>query len=304
MAREKKSMIGVDPLAWLDKEKEQEQEPGGAEAESADHKADDTSRKVKKQAKAKHVIVFGHSIDEVSLIKGYDLSLDKMIEVADVFYNDLFDSHPETSALFEASDKSSQSAKLTDAIKLLVENLHNEDALLNTLSQLGVRHQQYGVKPEYYPIVAEILVASFKKVIGRHWTKAVSKAWVELLTAASEIMCSAYESEDSMQETENIDAQTPDSEADEIATLHLHGVQDISKSQALKNEMLSMVNDHDQINIDASDVERIDGTALQLLCSLFIYAKEHNLIITWLNPSEQLLESAKISGVETILELG
>lgn len=300
MAREKKSMIGVDPLAWLDKEKESV----SSETETANQKVEGASTKVKKQTKVKHVIVFGHKLDEVSLIKGYDLSLDNMIEVVNVFYNDLFESHPETSALFEDSDKSSQSAKLTDAIKLLVENLHNEDALRSALSQLGVRHQKYGVKPEFYPIVVEILVASFKKVIGRHWTKAVSKAWVELLTAASEIMCSAYETEDGMQETENIDAQTSDPEVDGIATLHLHGVQDISKSQALKNEMLAMVNDHDQINIDASDVERIDGTALQLLCSLFAYAKEHNLIITWLNPSEQLLDSAKISGVETILELG
>ena len=299
MAREKKSMIGVDPLAWLDKEKE----AGAAEDKTDSQQTKDASGKSKKQVKAHCVTVSGHSIDEASLKKGYDIAESKINEVVDVFYTDLFEEHHDVSALFNNTDRPAQRDKLAGAIKLLIENIHDEGVLENALSQLGARHQQYGVKAEFYPVVVETLVASFKKVIGRHWTKAVSKAWIDLLTAASEIMCSAYESEDGMQEIENTDSQTPDLRIDEEATLHLHGVQDISKSQALKNEMMAMVNDHDQIYVEASEVERIDGTALQLLCALFVYAKENNLIITWVNPSDQLIEAAKTSGVETMLEL-
>ena len=65
MAREKKSMIGVDPLAWLDKEKES----GASEDRTADQKAESTNKKVKKQTKVEYVIVSGHKVDEAALVK-------------------------------------------------------------------------------------------------------------------------------------------------------------------------------------------------------------------------------------------
>ncbi len=91
-------------------------------------------------------------------------------------------------------------------------------------------------------------------------------------------------------------------EVDE-ARLCLNTVQDISKVVALRNDIMSIVNENDAITINAELVERIDGTSMQVLCALFIYAKKHNLMITWLNPSKALIKTAEIVGVDSILEL-
>ena len=197
MAREKKSMIGFDPLAWLDDEAG---DNTAADKKNLTQEKKKTAVKVKKTNEKKTakkdaekiITVMGHSLDETALLKGYGLAADVLDEVVADFYNELFTQHPEVKGLFENTTSASQANKLAAAIKLLADNLYNEDALNTTLTIMGERHQGYGVLPDHYPIVAELLVASFKKIIGRSWTKAVSAAWTELLVAAAEIMCAAY----------------------------------------------------------------------------------------------------------------
>ena len=90
---------------------------------------------------------------------------------------------------------------------------------------------------------------------------------------------------------------------DRNAILVLDEVQDISKSIALKNDIMSMINELDMLTINAEKVDRIDGSAIQILCSLFTYAKNNNLMIAWFNPSDVLLKAAEITGVKDLLEL-
>jgi len=80
--------------------------------------------------------------------------------------------------------------------------------------------------------------------------------------------------------------------------LTLSGIQDISKSESLKEEMLDLVKDSKQIKIDASDVGRIDGSALQLLCGLFSYAKSNDIELSWIDPSDAMMASAEHLGVK------
>lgn len=316
MARDKKSMIGFDPLAWLDDDKsETENTPASDSAEEKASTANKTeqpvstatskpSTKSTKKEKVKKIDVLGHSIDETALLKGYEIASEVLDEVVTSFYSELFSQYPDVKPLFENTSEKSQASKLSAALNLLMDNLHNEDALNSTLHDMGVRHQAYGALPEHYPVVAELLVGSFKNILGRRWTKAISAAWLELLVAVAETMIAAYE--------DNVDTggSVMDGEIDVSANdvsdhpvLQLNSTQDISKSLELKNDMLALINDNDEIDIDASNVERIDGSAIQLLCALFVYAKENNLMIHWVNPSEALMSAAELLGVKQILEL-
>jgi len=299
MARQKKSMIGFDPLAWLDGDADK--------AVLTEEEKNPVIQPEKDSKKMKSVVitVLSHSIDETALLKGYELAMGKLDEVVADFYNELFMQYPAVKPLFINTSENAQTGKLTAAVKLLVENLHNETELKILLSAMGERHQNYGALPDHYPIVAELLVGSFKKKIGRSWTKAISAAWMELLVAAAETMCAAYKDDDIGVEIESqavdMPAEMPVDSAHPV--LLLNSIQDISKSQALKNDMLTLINDNDEIDIHASEVERIDGSALQLLCALFNYAHQNNLVINWINPSDALLQSARILGVQKILEL-
>lgn len=300
MAREKKSMIGFDPLAWLDDSSESKKAPEDNKETSAAAK-NKPAEKPKKDT-AKMITVLGHSIDETALLKGYELATDVLDETVVDFYNELFTQYPAVKPLFENTEEKAQAGKLAAALKLLVNNLHNEDALKTTLTVMGERHQDYGALPDHYQVVAELLIASFKKIIGRSWTKAISAAWMELLVAAAETMCAAYKDE-----TVESDVQETESEESLVESGHpvllLNNIQDISKSQALKHDMLALINDNDEIDIHASEVERIDGSALQLLCALFNYAQQNNLVINWINPSDVIKESAQTLGMQQILEL-
>jgi len=307
MARDKKSMIGFDPLAWLD-------DTGDKKSSQEDSNTSETSKKkvVKKDAKKqagknKPVIinVLGHAIDETALLKGYELAADVLEETVVVFYNELFSQYPAVKPLFENTTEKMQAEKLASALKLLIDNLYNEESLQSVLSDMGERHQNYGALPEHYPVVAELLVASFKNKIGRSWTKAISAAWVELLVSAAEAMCAAYKDDvfEIESEVELMELPTKSEIETDHPVLQLNSIQDISKSQALKSEMLALINDNDVIDINASEVERIDGSALQLLCALFNYAHQNNLIINWIDPSDALKEATQTLGMQEILEL-
>ncbi len=298
MVRKKKSMIGFDPLAWLDGEKTQDVNSEVQVSESQDEKVVDEKVTKNSEKVAKVMLdVLGHQLDESALLKGYALATECLDEVVAEFYSELFKHQPAVKALFENTNETMQAAKLVAALKLLIENLHNEETLKSTLKLMRQRHQKYGVLPEHYPVVAELLVASFKNKIGRSWTKSISSAWMELLVAVADYMCAAYiDEEEIMPEADgNIEPENP--------VLVLDHIQDISKSQALKNDMLILINDNDDIDIDASEVERIDGSALQLLCALFNYANQNNLHINWINPSAALKQSVQTLGMQKILEL-
>jgi|GEM_PF-972868 len=338
MAKNKKSMIGFDPLAWLDEEsagkdaapiesRQTEQARGGAvKTQAASKKAagnKSTSKKAaskktagrKAGATVKQIQLLGHKLDETALLKGHELAADKLDSIVETFYNQLFSQYPEVQPLFARSDLTAQGKKLQAAIQLLVDHLHQPQELEQSLRDLGRRHQSYGALPVHYPLVVELLLASFKQQLGRRWTRAINTAWQTLLTAASTVMCDAYEDAPVSEEVEASAADTVQSEnltciePDESQSmraeslLELQVTQDISHSAALKAEMLSLLDSQQTIQIDASRVERIDGSALQLLCAMFLQAENNGVRLQWIEPSDALLQAAKYSGVTALLNL-
>ena len=99
-------------------------------------------------------------------------------EFSSLFYNRLFEDYPETKLLFAKTNLEKQEKKLIASLVLIVENLRSPEALQEALKSLGARHVQLGTLEEYYPMVGDALLKTFKAYLGEKWTKDREKAWI------------------------------------------------------------------------------------------------------------------------------
>jgi len=72
---------------------------------------------------------------------------------------------------------STQKTMLLSALVLLRKSLRNLDEIVPTLRTLGARHVAYGARPEHYPIVGSVLIASMAAIAGPAWTPEHEAAW-------------------------------------------------------------------------------------------------------------------------------
>lgn len=75
----------------------------------------------------------------------------------------------------------------------------------------------------------------------------------------------------------------------------------IIKAEELHAQMENLIQGGSDVEVDASKVEKIDTSALQLLLSFHNILRQDGRNLSWLNPSEQTLESAKLLGLDTQL---
>ncbi|MBE8966494.1 pentapeptide repeat-containing protein [Nostocales cyanobacterium LEGE 12452] len=104
------------------------------------------------------------------------------------FYQNLFETYPQTQALFGKTDMDKQEKKLLNSLVLLVEGLRTPEALAVVLKDLGARHKGYGTLIDYYPLVGDILLATFAEYLQEDWTPEVAQAWVDTYTSISGLM--------------------------------------------------------------------------------------------------------------------
>ena len=102
------------------------------------------------------------------------------------FYERLFRNYPQTKAFFASTDMKEQRKKLLGALILVIQNLRKPEVLTSALKGLGHRHVAYGVRPEHYPIVGNILLETFADFHGDDWTPEYHDAWAQ----AYEVICS------------------------------------------------------------------------------------------------------------------
>lgn len=77
----------------------------------------------------------------------------------------------------------------------------------------------------------------------------------------------------------------------------------ISEAMEWREKMAAAVFGQDEILLDGSEIERIDGTGLQLLVALMKEAVSSNTTVTWMSTSDVLLEGAAQLGLIEILGL-
>lgn len=104
------------------------------------------------------------------------------------FYERLFTHFPQTRAFFASTDMKEQRKKLLGALALVIQNLRKPEVLTSALKGLGQRHVNYGVRPEYYPIVGGVLLETFADFLGERWTPAYHDAWAQAYEAVCAIM--------------------------------------------------------------------------------------------------------------------
>jgi hemoglobin-like flavoprotein len=83
-------------------------------------------------------------------------------------------------------------AKVIDAVGSAVAGMHEINKLVPMLTQLGMRHVGYGLKPEYVQLAGKILIDVLKEGLGDNCTKEVENAWVMVFGFMSATMLGGF----------------------------------------------------------------------------------------------------------------
>src|SRR5690349_3556304 len=103
-------------------------------------------------------------------------------QIAAQFYGTLFQQHPEVKSMFPA-DTVELGSKLMSVFELVVfsfdEKEHGrfglQDVLIKPLRALGRKHDDKGVKPEYYEIANSLLLKIMKE--SEYFTTEMYQSW-------------------------------------------------------------------------------------------------------------------------------
>jgi methyl-accepting chemotaxis protein len=128
------------------------------------------------------------SLELDALETSFDVVAGDGDRLMDVFYARLFAAAPAVRPLFAGTDLRRQKSMLLAALVLLRKSLRNLDAVLPTLRGLGARHVAYGARPEHYPVVGEVLIASMAEVAGEAWRPEYERAWAAAFGVVAGVM--------------------------------------------------------------------------------------------------------------------
>jgi hemoglobin-like flavoprotein len=121
-------------------------------------------------------------------------SFGKVAPIADqaaaLFYGRLFETAPETRALF-TGDMTAQGQKLMAAIGTVVNGLGEIEIVIPVAQELAKRHVAYGVKAEHYPVVGAALLWTLEQGLADAFTPDLRAAWAEAYGTLSGVMIAA-----------------------------------------------------------------------------------------------------------------
>ncbi len=97
-----------------------------------------------------------------------------------LFYTRLFEIDPSLRDLFQATDFDAQNRKLIDVLALAISHLDDPEALIPALTELGERHDGYGVTPAHYDLVGQALLDTLQSALADTWSDDLRDAWAAL----------------------------------------------------------------------------------------------------------------------------
>ncbi len=86
-------------------------------------------------------------------------------------------------------------------------------------------------------------------------------------------------------------------------TIQCDNVLNISSVKLLLQDLKSMVHDHDVIQLNAEQVERVDLASLQLFASLFHDAEKMGVSVNFESPSTAIKESIEVVGLNGLFKV-
>ena len=95
------------------------------------------------------------------------------------FYKRMFTHHPDLKNVFNMGNQKTgkQQQALAMAVLAYAEHIANPGVLLPELHRIGHKHVSLEIRPEYYPIVGNHLLASIKEVLGEAASLEILEAW-------------------------------------------------------------------------------------------------------------------------------
>ena len=94
-----------------------------------------------------------------------------------------------------------------------------------------------------------------------------------------------------------------DENMNEPILVDLEDIFDITVAERFRAKLLVTLSHAKSIELNAEKIERADTSALQVLCAFFKDAKVKGIKVSWVNPTHTLIESAKLLGLDSVLEL-
>jgi hemoglobin-like flavoprotein len=73
-------------------------------------------------------------------------------------------------------------------LQWIVGHLDRRAELKTHLRELGERHARYGARPEHYPIVVEVMLATMAQVAGGAWNEDLAGDWRTALERVAAVM--------------------------------------------------------------------------------------------------------------------
>jgi nitric oxide dioxygenase len=107
-------------------------------------------------------------------------------QIADRFYQRLFEAHPEVRALFP-DDLVLQRVKFADELDTLVTAIPDFTSFRSRAVSLGDRHHSYGVLPRHYPWVRDALLGALAESSSA-WDEHLEAAWTQAYDLVAELM--------------------------------------------------------------------------------------------------------------------
>lgn len=185
------------------------------------------------------------------------------------FYEKLFLSYPQVKPLFSNTTTEKQQTKLLAALKLVVANLRNQDVLVKALTEMGERHQNYGVLPEHYEAVKFTLLDVMQELAGNAWTDKVEATWKAALDLVSKVMVDAYKVKENKPAVEStpvaaVKRKATSSEASSIR-VSIEKVDELINmvgELVITQSMLSQLGDEEEFK--QSHIEKLKSGLMQL----------------------------------------
>jgi nitric oxide dioxygenase len=103
-----------------------------------------------------------------------------------LFYGKLFELDPGARKLFH-NDLALQGKKLMDMLSSVVESLDNFEKIRATVTELGRKHAEIGVRTDQYEVVTTALLWAIAQALGADFDPETREAWrlsIKSLTAA------------------------------------------------------------------------------------------------------------------------
>lgn len=100
------------------------------------------------------------------------------------FYTRLFERHPSTREMFRRNSPDAQQKLFTKKLVMLIDSLEDERTFTRELAEVATTHAAYGVQPQMYAWVGDVLAEVLAECAGPAWSPAVAdalgRAWLAM----------------------------------------------------------------------------------------------------------------------------